>query len=154
MCAAIPGCSIPGPTWVLPGWGWDDMMPYFKKMETYVSGGDDAYRGRSGPIGAVKLERFDELADAFVAGSGEAGHRIVDDYNDGHYEGSAYLQYSTKRGFRSSTSWSYLRPVRSRPNLEVWTDTEVARVLSRTASPSASSAAARVRLFAPARRPR
>jgi choline dehydrogenase len=112
-----------------PGWGWDDMMPYFKRMETYVSGGDDAYRGRTGPIGAVKLDRFDELADAFVAASGEAGHRIVDDYNDGSYEGAAYLQYSTRRGFRSSTSWSYLRPVRKRPNLEVWTDTEVARVV-------------------------
>ncbi|MFC3641354.1 GMC family oxidoreductase [Aquibium oceanicum] len=112
-----------------PGWGWDDMMPYFKKMETYVSGGDDAYRGRKGPIGAVKLDRFDELADGFVAASGEAGHRIVDDYNDGSYEGTAYLQYSTKRGFRSSTSWSYLRPVRNRGNLEVWTDTEVARVI-------------------------
>jgi len=112
-----------------PGWGWDDMMPYFKRMETYVSGGDDRYRGRSGPIGAVKLDRFDELADAFLAGSCEAGHRLVDDYNDGSYEGTAYLQYSTRHGLRSSTSWSYLRPVRRRPNLAVWTETEVARVL-------------------------
>src|SRR5690606_6077254 len=112
-----------------PGWGWEDMLPYFRRMENYASGGDPALGGHDGPIGVVSLDRFDELADAFVAAGGEAGHKIVSDYNDGSYEGAAYLQYSTKRGFRSSTSWTYLRAARKRPNLEVWTMTEAARVL-------------------------
>lgn len=112
-----------------PGWGWDDMMPYFKRMESYKDG-DSKYRGRDGPIGAVSLNRFDELADGYVEASVDAGHEFVDDYNDGHYEGAAYLQYSTRRGFRSSTSVAYLKPARRRSNLDVWTDTEVANVVT------------------------
>jgi choline dehydrogenase len=112
-----------------PGWGWNEMLPAFKRMESYASGGDPAYRGHEGPVGVVKLDRFDKLADGFLAASAEAGHPVVDDYNDGRYEGTAYLQYSTRRGYRSSTSASYLKPARNRSNLEVWTDTEVARVL-------------------------
>lgn len=111
-----------------PGWGWQDMLPSFKRMEDYT-GGDPATRGRGGPIGVTKLEKFDRLADGYLAACGEAGFDIVDDYNDGHYEGAAYLQYSTRRGFRSSSSVGYLRPARGRVNLEVWTDTQVARVL-------------------------
>ena len=113
-----------------PGWGWSDMLPAFKRMESYV-GGDPAVRGHDGPVGAVKLDRFDKLADGYVAASAEAGHAVVDDYNDGTYEGAAYLQYSTRRGFRSSTSVAYLKPARRRANLEIWTDAEVARVVIR-----------------------
>jgi choline dehydrogenase len=111
-----------------PGWGWQDMLPSFKRMEDYPQG-SPAVRGRGGPIGVTKLERFDKLADGFLAASREAGHKLVDDYNDGNYEGTAYLQYSTRRGYRSSSSVGYLRPARGRANLEVWTDTQVARIL-------------------------
>jgi choline dehydrogenase len=119
-------------SWALsgaPGWGWNEMLPSFRRMESYADGGDPEFRGREGPVGVVKLDRFDKLADGFLAASAEAGHPVIDDYNDGRYEGTAYLQYSTRRGYRSSTSASYLKPARNRPNLEVWTDTEVARVL-------------------------
>lgn len=109
------------------GWGWQDMLPAFKRMEDYPSG-DPALRGRGGPIGVTKLDRFDKLADGFLAASSEAGHARVDDYNDGHYQGTAYLQYSTRRGYRSSSSVGYLRPARGRRNLEVWIDAQVARV--------------------------
>jgi len=111
-----------------PGWGWQDMLPYFRKMERYA-GGDAALRGRDGPIGVTGLHQFDALADGYIQASVEAGHSYVDDYNDGHYEGAAYLQYSTARGYRSSPAAGYLKPVRGRRNLEVWTDAEVARVL-------------------------
>jgi choline dehydrogenase len=112
----------------LPGWGWADMLPYFKRMERYPDG-DPATRGRDGPIGVTSLKHFDALADAYVAASGEAGFGIVDDYNDGHYEGAAYLQYSTRRGFRSSTAVGYLKPARHRPNLAVLTDALVTRIV-------------------------
>src|SRR5690606_22018252 len=79
--------------------------------------------------GVTKLDKFDKLADGYLAASAQAGFPIVDDYNDGGYEGAAYLQYSTRRGFRSSSAAGYLRPARGRANLEVWTNTEVARVL-------------------------
>jgi choline dehydrogenase len=112
----------------LPGWGWADMLPYFKRMERYAPG-DPEVRGREGPIGVTSLKGFDELADAFVQAGQEAGFPYVEDYNDGHYEGAAYLQYSTWRGFRSSSAVGYLRPARRRRNLEVMTDAVVSRVL-------------------------
>jgi choline dehydrogenase len=112
----------------LPGWSWADMLPYFKKMECYPQG-DPETRGHDGPIHVTSLENFDELADGFVQAAGEAGFEIVKDYNDGHYEGAAYLQYSTKRGFRSSSSVGYLRPARNRQNLDVRIDALVTRVL-------------------------
>lgn len=112
----------------LPGWGWSDMLPYFKRMERYRRG-DPATRGHDGPIGVTSLDHFDALADAYVEASGQAGFDIVDDYNDGHYEGAAYLQYSTRRGFRSSAAVGYLKPARGRANLSVLTDTLVTRVI-------------------------
>lgn len=111
-----------------PGWGWADMLPYFKRMESYAEG-DPATRGHDGPIGVTNLKNFDPLADGYVQASREAGFEIVEDYNDGHYEGAAYLQYSTRRGYRSSSAAGYLKPVRGRANLAVWTDTVVMRVL-------------------------
>ena len=78
----------------LPGWSWAEMLPYFKRMERYLPG-DPETRGHDGPIGVTSLKNFDELADGFVEASQEAGFDYVEDYNDGHYEGAAYLQYST-----------------------------------------------------------
>ncbi len=77
----------------------------------------------------TSLEHFDELADAYVDACKEAGFRYNDDYNDGHYEGAGYLQYSTWRGFRSSSAVGYLRPTKHRANLDVMTDAVVTRVL-------------------------
>jgi choline dehydrogenase len=111
-----------------PGWGYNDLLPYFKRMESFA-GGDPAQRGHSGPIGVTKLQKFDALADAFLDAAVEDGHERNEDYNSGHYEGAAYLQYSTKRGFRCSTASAYLRPALGRPNLEVWTNAVATRVL-------------------------
>jgi len=110
------------------GWGWADMLPYFKRMESYAPG-DPATRGKNGPIGVTSLKNFDPLADGYVEACREAGFPVVEDYNDGHYEGAAYLQYSTRRGYRSSSAAGYLRPFQGRTNLTVWTDTQVTRVL-------------------------
>jgi len=111
------------------GWGWSDMLPYFKRMESFASG-DPVKRGKGGPINVTQLRKFDKLGDAYLDASGEAGYELVDDYNDGHYEGASYLQYSTTpRGFRCSSAVGYLRPTSGRPNLTIWTDTLVTRVV-------------------------
>ncbi|HVY86954.1 MAG TPA: GMC family oxidoreductase N-terminal domain-containing protein [Caulobacterales bacterium] len=112
----------------LPGWGWADMLPYFKRMERYLPG-DPKLRGHDGPIGVTSLKHFDELADGYIEACKQAGFDYVEDYNDGHYEGASYLQYSTRRGFRSSSAVGYLRPAKHRQNLDVLTDTVVTRVL-------------------------
>ena len=112
----------------LPGWGWADMLPYFKRMERFPQG-DPKLRGHKGPISVTSLERFDELAIGYVEACAQAGFEVIPDYNDGHYEGAAYLQYSTRRGFRSSAAVGYLKPARKRANLSVITDAVVTRVL-------------------------
>jgi choline dehydrogenase len=110
------------------GWSWEDMLPYFKRMETYADGKPET-RGKDGPINVTQLKNFDKLADAYLDANREAGFELVNDYNDGHYEGASYLQYSTRRGFRCSSAVGYLRPARGRSNLTVWTDTLVNKVL-------------------------
>lgn len=112
------------------GWGYSDLLPYFKRLEDFPRG-DPAVRGRGGPIGCTQLEHFDELSDAFLAASAEAGFRRVADYNDGaNYEGAFYSQYSTRRGLRSNTAVGYLRPALRRPNLTVLIGAYVTRVLT------------------------
>ena len=111
------------------GWGYSDLLPYFKRLEDYPEG-EVATRGRGGPIHCTNLDRFDPLSDAFVAACREAGHRQLTDYNDGSYEGAYYLQYSTRRGWRSSSAAEYLAPARRRANLTVLTDAPATRVLT------------------------
>lgn len=110
------------------GWGYSDLLPYFKRLEDYPEG-DAAVRGRGGPIHCTNLDKFDPLSDAFIAACREAGHRQLPDYNDGNYEGAYYLQYSTRDGWRSSSAAEYLKPARNRPNLTVVTDAPATRVL-------------------------
>jgi choline dehydrogenase len=111
------------------GWGYSDMLPYFKRLEDYPEG-DPATRGRGGPIHCTNLDGFDPLSDAFVAACREAGYRQLPDYNDGSYEGAYYLQYSTRNGWRSSSAAEYLKPARDRSNLTIVTDAPATRVLT------------------------
>jgi len=110
------------------GWGYSDLLPYFKRLEDYPEG-DPAVRGRGGPIHCTNLDRFDPLSDAFLAACREAGFRQLPDYNDGSYEGAYYLQYSTRNGWRSSSAAEYLKPARNRRNLTVVTDAPATRVM-------------------------
>jgi choline dehydrogenase len=110
------------------GWGYSDLMPYFKRLEDYPQG-DPAVRGTGGPIHCTNLDQFDPLSGAFVAACKEAGYEQLADYNDGSYEGAYYLQYSTRKGWRSSSAAEYLKPARDRANLTVLTGAPVTRVL-------------------------
>jgi choline dehydrogenase len=110
------------------GWGYEDMLPYFRRLEDYPQG-DPSVRGSGGPIHCTNLDKFDPLSDAFVAACGEAGYPQLRDYNDGSYEGSYYLQYSTRRGWRSSSAAEYLKPASNRSNLTVITNAPATRVL-------------------------
>jgi choline dehydrogenase len=110
------------------GWGYDDLLSYFRRLEDYPRG-DPSVRGHGGPVGCTNIGPFDDLAQAFVDGAVQTGARRVDDYNDGrHYEGAFHLQYSTRRGWRSSAAVAYLRPARDRANLTVLTGGTATRV--------------------------
>lgn len=111
------------------GWGYSDMLPIFKRLE-HFEGGDPAIRGRGGPVGVTDLGKFDALSEAFVDACEQHGYRRLADYNDGSYEGTFPLQYSTRNGLRSSSAVSYLKPAIKRPNLTVLTNATATRVLT------------------------
>lgn len=102
------------------GWGYADCLPYFKRAETW-QGGEDDYRGGSGPLGVTggnNMER-NPLYQAFVDAGVEAGYPRADDYNGYCGEGFGPMHMTVSGGFRESTSRAYLRPAQKRPNLTV-----------------------------------
>ena len=100
------------------GWGFADLLPYFKKLEDCPDG-DPTVRGRGGPIHCTVIKDFDDLSKAYWMACKEAGYRQLPDYNDGDYEGAYHSQYSTRDGLRCSSSIGYLRPVKDQPNLKI-----------------------------------
>jgi choline dehydrogenase len=110
------------------GWGYSDLLPLFKRLEDFPEG-NPAVRGRGGPVGVTSLNKFDALSDAFVDACEQNGFRRLTDYNDGSYEGTFHLQYSTRKGLRSSSAVAYLRPALKRPNLTVLTHATATRVV-------------------------
>ena len=113
-----------------PGWGYDDVLPYFKRLETFEDG-ESAHRGGSGPIQVVRSEvEVSPMSDAF----GEAVQRTCgvawnDDYNGELQEGVGRVQVNAKDGLRYSTSEAYLHPNLGRPNLHVQSGALVHKVL-------------------------
>src|SRR5262245_17947682 len=102
-----------------PGWGYDDVLPYFRKLED-CSFGNGKARGVGGPVGVARIGT-DPISEAFIDACASAGIARTDDYNDASAEGVASLQVSTRKGMRSSTARAYLTHARSRPNLHVVT---------------------------------
>lgn len=110
------------------GWGYDDVLPYFKRLES-TAAGDGRFRGRDGPISVISLDDDrDELSDAFLSACQQASIPRTDDYNGAQYEGVSYLQLSTRRGRRSSTAEGYLHRRRN-PNLTLRVNATATRVL-------------------------
>jgi choline dehydrogenase len=112
----------------LAGWGFDDVLPYFKRSEDY-SGGADAWHGSGGPLAVCGPAEPHPLCDAFIAASQQAGHPRNDDFNGATQEGAGYFHMTARRGRRCSAAVGYLRPALRRAGLRVLTDTLVHRVL-------------------------
>jgi choline dehydrogenase-like flavoprotein len=110
------------------GWSYADVLPYFKRAETW-EGGEDKYRGGSGPLGTEWAKTRDPLYQAWIDAGKAAGIPHTSDYNGRNAEGFGHSQYTIRNGRRSSTANAYLKPVRKRPNLRVVTGAHVTRVL-------------------------
>ena len=110
-----------------PGWGYDDLVPYFKKLEDCAFGNPD-FRGTGGPMAVSEVER-DPLTDGFIEACVQAGAARALDYNAGEPDGAAPLQLSTRNGVRCSAATAYLRPVRSRSNLAVMSGALATRIV-------------------------
>src|ERR1044071_6121104 len=110
------------------GWSYADVLPYFKRVETWEEG-ENAFRGGSGPIGVEWAKTKDPLFDAWIEAAKAAGYPAVRDYNAGTHEGWGRSQYSIRNGKRSSAATAYLRPALKRSNLKVQTGALTTRVL-------------------------
>ncbi|HET7884046.1 MAG TPA: GMC family oxidoreductase N-terminal domain-containing protein [Acetobacteraceae bacterium] len=100
------------------GWSYDDVLPLFKRMESYA-GGDEKYRGRSGPIRVTNPPPRLPLFAALIEAASQVGIPHNPDYNGATQDGIAMSQASIAAGRRMSTARCYLDPIRNRPNLHI-----------------------------------
>ena len=114
--------------WGIPGWGWNDLLPYFRKSEDQGRGASE-FHGVGGPQAVTDLPDRHELADAFIESAAALGVPRNDDFNGARQEGAGYYQATARNGRRCSTAVGYLRPAEKRPNLQVETNALATRVL-------------------------
>lgn len=126
----VRGAPLDYDTWAergATGWGYDDVLPYFKKYERDHRGAGP-YHGGDGPIG-IELARWkNPLADSFIAAAESIGIPRNEDFNGARMDGAGYWDLTTWKGRRSSTSLRYIAPNRKRPNLHVVTEAFVTKV--------------------------
>jgi len=103
------------------GWGYADVLPYFKRLERRIGEADPTYRGRDGALTVTDIDWYHPLCEAFIAGAVSLGIPRNPDYNGATQEGVAYAQRTIHNGRRVSAATAFLRPARSRPNLTVRT---------------------------------
>jgi choline dehydrogenase len=112
------------------GWGYTDVLPYFKRTERRVGIADDRIHGRDGNLPVTDNDWIHPVNEAFIAGAQELGIPRSVDYNSGdRQEGVGYYQRAINRGFRHSAARMFLHPARSTGRLDVRTDARAARVL-------------------------
>ncbi|WP_294641892.1 choline dehydrogenase [uncultured Aureimonas sp.] len=110
------------------GWGYPDVLPYFRRAENRRAGGDP-YRGGEGALHTTYGTLSNPLYDAFVRAAGEAGHAMNEDINGATQEGFGRMDMTVHNGRRWSTANAYLKPALGRANLKVVTHALVERVL-------------------------
>jgi len=110
-----------------PGWGWDDVLPYFIKSE-HRPGTADALHGSGGEWQVERQRLRWKVLDVFRAAAGEHGIPAVDDFNRGDNEGVGYFEVNQRRGVRWSAARAFLKPALRRPNLTLWTDAQALRL--------------------------
>jgi len=109
------------------GWGWNDVRPYFERLETY-RGQPSEGRGTAGNTSVSLPRERDRLTDAFLAAALQLGYPANVDYNSGRQEGFGYYQLTQRDGRRSSALKDYLSAARRRPNVRVVTQALVTRL--------------------------
>jgi choline dehydrogenase len=100
------------------GWSWSEVLPYFKRAERRI-GGEDAVRGRDGPLHIEDQREPHPLSDAYMAANAALGLPRTPDYNGGNQEGTFLYQQMMRGGRRWSPADAYLRPALSRSNLRL-----------------------------------
>lgn len=100
------------------GWGFADVLPYFKRMED-SDGGEDGWRGHGGPLHVQRGTRKNPLYGAFVEAGRQAGFELTDDYNGSKQEGFGPMEQTILGGRRWSAANAYLKPALKRKNVSL-----------------------------------
>ena len=112
----------------LASWGYDDVLPYFKRAENFQDGGD-FYHGSQGPLRVSRPNLGDNIFKAFIEAGVAAGYPLTSDYNGANQEGFGQTQLTIHKGRRCSASTAYLHPIMARSNLSVKTGAFVTSIL-------------------------
>ena len=110
------------------GWGYRNVLPYFKRME-HSHGGEDGWRGTDGPMHVRRGSRRNPLYQAFVEAGSQAGYPVTEDYNGRQQEGFGAMEMTVHLGRRWSAANAFLRPALKRANLRLVTHALVHRVV-------------------------
>ena len=105
----------------LKGWGWDDVLPFFRRSEDNVRFRDDPLHGTGGELRVEEMRLSWEILDAFRDAAEQTGIPKIDDFNGGDNFGCAYFQVNQNKGVRWTSAKGYLRPAIARPNLRILT---------------------------------
>ncbi|MCH8467651.1 MAG: GMC family oxidoreductase N-terminal domain-containing protein, partial [Roseinatronobacter sp.] len=111
-----------------PGWGWEKVLPYFRRAENQERG-EDEFHGTDGPLSVSDARLSRPICDAWVKAAQAAGYPFNPDYNGATQEGVGYFQLTTRNGRRCSAAVAYLNPVRNRPNLRIITRAHTQKIL-------------------------
>lgn len=112
-----------------PGWGFDDVLPYFKKSENNEVHTDSPFHGVGGPLNVTNLRSPSPLNDVFLEACQAVGIPYNPDYNGARHHGCYHVQVTQKDGERHSAAAAFIHPHLDRPNLDVRTRAHTARVL-------------------------
>ncbi len=110
------------------GWGWDDVLPYFREAEDWEHG-EDALHGAGGPVAVSEMRVHREICDRFIEAAGCAGIPANTDFNGPSQEGIGYFQLTMRNGLRCSSAFAYLREAGRRRNLDILRRCHVQRIL-------------------------
>ena len=110
------------------GWGYEDVLPLFKRSESYEPGGN-AHHGAEGGLAVSKIRAKSQISEAFIDAAVQMGVPRTDDYNGPVQEGVAYFDQTAKRGLRCSSAKAFLKPIRGRRNLTVTTFAQTQKLL-------------------------
>lgn len=110
------------------GWGWDDVLPYFRRAECNDLGPGPT-RGTDGPLAASSIKARHPLTEGFIGAAKALGVPHIEDFNTGDQEGVGYYQLTTRNGLRCSTAVAYLHPAKRRANLTIKALAQAEKVL-------------------------
>lgn len=105
------------------GWAYADVLPYFRRMESWHGdghGGDPDWRGADGPLHVTRGPRRNPLYHAFVDAGEQAGYEVTSDYNGEKQEGFGAMEQTVWKGRRWSAANAYLKPALKRPNCDIY----------------------------------